>query len=201
MSTDIVQGTDKWKAIRCGRVTASKIGDAKAGKDTQRYRDYLTQLVLETLTGKPVEEGFTSKSMEWGTENEPFARIAYEMKTGNMVEQVGFIIHPEIERSGASPDGLIDEDGMVEIKCPKSSTHLDTIITGKIPSEYQYQMLWQMECSGRKWVDFVSYDPRCPENLKLFVKRFERDEDTIEKIKKSVKDILKEVDDMILKLK
>jgi len=201
MSTDIVQGSPEWFQIRCRKVTASRIGDVLAKKETARYRDYLTELVLETLTGKPCDEGFTSKAMEWGTENEPFARIAYEMKTGNMVEQVGFIIHPEIERSGASPDGLIDDDGMVEIKCPKSLTHLDTIITEKIPAEYRYQMLWQMDCSGRKWVDFVSYDPRCPENLKLFVKRFERDEEEISKIKKAVEDILKDVDEMIFKLK
>lgn len=199
--SEIIQGTSEWLQIRCGKVTASKIGHVLAKKDTQKYRDYLTVIVLETLTGKPCQEGFNSKDMEWGTEQEPFARIAYEMKSGNMVQQVGFIQHPEIERAGASPDGLIDEDGMVEIKCPKSSTHLDTIITGKIPNEYQNQMLWQMECSGRKWVDYVSFDPRCPNRLQLFIKRFERDDERNEAIKKAVKEILNQVDEMIIKLK
>ena len=200
---DIEQGTEEWFAIRCGKVTASRIADiiatTKSGYSASRA-NYEAQLICEILTGKPAES-FTNAAMQWGTETEPLARAQYELKTGNMVNQIGFVVHPMIEQAGASPDGLIGEDGCIEIKCPNTSTHLDTLLSQKVPSKYITQMTWQMVCTGRKWCDFVSYDPRLPENLQLYIERIELDEDYAKKLQNEVVMFLVEVNEKVEKLR
>ena len=195
------QGSPEWLAARAGKVTASRINDVMAAKTTAAYRDYRAQIVAEILTGQPQESGFTNAAMQWGTDKEPLARAEYEMFCAWDVEEVGLVLHPTIERGAASPDGLVSTDGLVEIKCPKTATHLQTLVDKKQPRQYENQMLWQMACTGRQWVDFVSYDPRLPEDLQLFVHRFDRDEKRIEEIEAAVKQFLSEVDEMIDKIK
>jgi len=200
---DIEQNTEEWFAIRCGKVTASRIADiiatTKSGYSASRA-NYEAQLICEILTGKPAES-FTNAAMAWGTETEPLARAQYELKTGNMVNQIGFVVYPKIEQAGASPDGLVDNDGLIEIKCPNTSTHLDTLLSQKVPSKYITQMTWQMLCTGRKWCDFVSYDPRLPDNLQLFIQRIELDEEYGKKLESEVKGFLEEVNEKVEKLR
>lgn len=206
----VEQGTPEWLATRAGKVTASGIRDVlaqiKSGEAAAR-RDYRVQIVTEILTGQPAEDGFTSKEMQWGKEQEPFARAAYEVSRNVMVDTVGFVDHPTVNRAGASPDGVIGWDGvdgdpvgLVEIKCPKSATHMRYILDGRAPADYQPQMLWQMACTGAKWCDFVSYDPRMPEHLQLFVVRFPRDEARIAEITKEVLAFLAEVQQVLDRL-
>jgi putative phage-type endonuclease len=201
--SDIEQGTDEWFAIRCGKVTASRVADViattKSGYSASRA-NYEAQLICEILTGKPAES-YSNAAMQWGTETEPLARAQYELKTGNMVNQIGFVVHPIIEQAGASPDGLIGEDGCIEIKCPNTSTHLDTLLSQKVPSKYITQMTWQMVCTGRKWCDFVSYDPRLPENLQLYIERIELDQDYAKKLQNEVVMFLVEVNEKVEKLR
>ena len=201
--SDIEQGTDEWFAIRCGKVTASRVADViattKTGYSASRA-NYEAQLICEILTGKPAES-YSNAAMQWGTETEPLARAQYELKTGEMVNQVGFVVHPMIEQAGASPDGLVGSEGLIEIKCPNTSTHLDTLLAQKVPSKYITQMTWQMVCTGRKWCDFVSYDPRLPENLQLFVQRIELDEDYAKKLQNEVVMFLVEVNEKVEKLR
>lgn len=200
---DFPQGSADWLAARAGRVTASRIGDVlakiKTGEAAAR-RDYRAQLVAEILTGKPQEDGFVNAEMQWGTETEPLARSAYEVAKDVLVDQIGFVLHPTIERAGASPDGLGGNVGL-EIKCPKTATHLQYLIEGVAPAKYQPQMLWQMACMGTEAVDFVSFDPRLPENVRLFVVRFERDEKRIGEMEREVETFLGEVDAVLEKLR
>lgn len=199
----IQQGTDAWFQQRLGKVTASKIGDivakTKSGYSTSRA-NYMAQLVVERLTGVKTES-FTNAAMEWGTQTEPLARAAYELKNNVMVDEVAMIDHPTIPMSGASPDGLVGEDGMIEIKCPNTATHLDTLLSGEADKRYTYQQQWQMACTGRKWNDFVSFDPRMPDNLQLFIKRVERDDELIKELEAEVVKFLAEVDEKVEKLK
>jgi putative phage-type endonuclease len=194
------QRTDEWFAARLGKVTASRIKDVLAGKTTAARRNYLAQLVVERLTQK-APESFTNAAMQWGTDQEPFARAAYEAKTGVLVDETGLVDHPVIPMSGASPDGLVANDGLVEIKCPNTATHMDTLLTKTPDSDYVGQMQWQMACTGRKWCDFVSFDPRMPENLQLCVIRVNRDDKKIEEIEKEVIKFLSEIDQKITQLK
>jgi putative phage-type endonuclease len=191
------QGSPEWLAARAGKVTASRISDVMASKTTAAYRDYRAQIVVEILTGQPQESGFTNAAMQWGTEQEKFARAEYELACDWTVDEIGIVLHPTIERGAASPDGLVSTNGLVEIKCPKTATHLQTLIDKKQPRQYENQMLWQMACTGREWVDFVSYDPRLPDDLQLFVHRFDRDEKRITEIEEAVKQFLTEVTEMI----
>lgn len=199
----IEQGTKEWFEQRLGRVTASRISDlmakTKTGYGASRA-NYMAQLVVERLTGT-WEDGFKSPAMVWGTETEPLARMAYELHTGEMVTEVPMIAHSVIEMAGASPDGIIGIDGLIEIKCPNTSTHIDTLLEGEAPGKYILQMQWQMACTGRKWCDFVSFDPRMPEDLQLFVKRVDRDDDLIKEIEAEVVKFLEELDAKIEKLK
>ena len=179
MSEEIIQGTEEWKMLRLGKVTASRVKDivatTKTGYSTSRDK-YMTQLLLERLTNT-VAESYTNDAMNWGVEQEPFARAAYEAKMGVLVDQVAFVNHPTIEMAGASPDGLIFEGGgLVELKCPMSHTHLESILGG-VDDQYRAQVQWQMACTGAKWTDLCSFDPRFPAELQLVIKRFERDED------------------------
>ena len=198
---DAVQGTPAWLAARAGRVTASMISAVLMKPETAGFRDYQAQLVAEILTGKPQGSDYTNAAMQFGTETEPLARSAYEAETGFSVDEVGLCIHPTIERAGASPDGLVSNSGLVEIKCPKVATHLAYLIAGVVPSGYKNQMMWQMACCERDWCDFVSFRPDLPEHLQLFLIRFHRDEKEIEKLETAVKAFLVTVDSMIKKLK
>jgi len=201
---DLEQGTPEWKAARAGKVTASKIADvmAKVQKGEAAIRkNYRAQIVAEILTGKPQDDVYTNAAMQWGTDNEPLARAAYETANGVMVDQVGLVIHPSIDRGASSPDGLVDPNGLVEIKCPNTATHLEYLLAKAVPSQYQPQMLWQMACCGADWCDFVSYDPRLPEDLQLFVKRFNRDSERIEAMEAEVNLFLSEVDATIKALR
>lgn len=172
------QGTEEWYAARLGKVTASRVADViakiKSGEAAARA-NYRAELVAERLTGKQ-QDGFATKQMQWGTESEPLARAAYEAETGLMVDEVGLINHPSIAMAGASPDGLVGADGQIECKCPDTKTHIETILSDAAPTKYLPQMQWQMACTGREWVDFVSFDPRMPMAQQLFIKRVERDD-------------------------
>lgn len=198
-----MQGTPEWFAMRAGKVTASRIKDVmatiKTGEAASR-RNYRAQLVAERLTGL-VEPGYTNGAMQWGTDNEPIARARYESERWLDVEQVDFVDHPTIPMTGASPDGLVGESGLIEIKCPNTATHIDYLLAGVPPADYHLQMLWQMACTGREWCDFVSFDPRMPENIQLFVARFKRDDKRIEEIEVAVSAFLAEVDETVKKLK
>ena len=172
------QGTEEWYAARLGKVTASRVADViakiKSGEAAARA-NYRAELVAERLTGKQ-QDGFATKQMQWGTESEPLARAAYEAETGLMVDEVGLINHPSIAMAGASPDGLVGADGQIECNCPDTKTHIETILSDAAPTKYLPQMQWQMACTGREWVDFVSFDPRMPMAQQLFIKRVERDD-------------------------
>lgn len=200
---DCVQGSPEWLAARCGKVTASRICDVlaklKKGGEPSCRRDYRIQLVAEILTGQ-TEDQYVSKEMEWGTANEPFARASYEIAKNVMVEQVGFVLHPRIDRAGGSPDGLVGDDGGLEIKCPKTTTHIEWLLADVVPEEHQGQLLFNMACADRSWWDFCSYDPRLPEQYRLFVKRMHRDDTRIAEIEKEVEQFLLEVDSLILSL-
>lgn len=196
------QRSDEWRAIRAGKVTASRISDVlaeiKKGEAATR-RNYRAEIVSEILTGVPCES-YISKEMQWGIDNEPFARAAYEITRDIAVETPGFAIHPMIARFGASPDGLVNDIGMVEFKCPNTATHLDYILAGEVPTEYQSQMLAEMACAGREWCDFVSFDPRLPERFQLFVRRFYRHEGRIREMELKVERFLGEVDEVLARL-
>ena len=193
--TEIIQRSPEWFAARCGKVTASRVADiiakTKTGYSTSR-ENYLAQLVCERMTGKPVES-YSNSAMQWGTETEPFARAAYEARMDLLVTEVGFINHPWITMSGASPDGLANE-GMVEIKCPNTATHIETLLSRTVPAKYITQMMWQMCCADRPWCDFVSFDPRLPEKHQLFIKRINYDPEMVNLLENSVIQFLGDVD-------
>ena len=196
------QRTEEWFSARLGKVTASRVADVlakiKSGESASR-KNYKMELVVQRLTGKP-QESFTNAAMEWGTEQEPFARMAYEAHTGTFVKEEGFVDHPTIEGFGCSPDGLVG-DGLIEIKCPNTANHIETVLENKAPSKYIPQMQAQMACTGAKWCDFVSFDPRVPEDLQLFVVRVERDQEYIDAMEVEVKQFLSEVLDLFNQLK
>lgn len=197
------QGTDAWLQERCGKVTASRIADlmarTKSGYSASRA-NYASQLICERLTGC-VAPSFTNAAMIHGTETEPEARRAYEFYIDRDVVQVGFMPHPSIEMAGASPDGLIGDDGLLELKCPNSATHIETLLGGVIPDKYVKQMQFQMACTGRQWCDFASYDNRLPERMRLFVKRVDRDEELIGEIETAVRGFLAEIDETVAQLR
>lgn len=198
-----MQQTEEWFKARLGKVTASRVSDViaktKTGYSASRAK-YMTQLVLERITGERAES-YSNAAMEWGIEQEAFARAAYEAHANVLVDQCGSFDHPSIPMSSASPDGLVEQDGLVEIKNPMSHTHLETLLTKTVNGDYVTQMQWQMACTGRKWCDFVSYDSRMPEHLRLFVKRVERDDETIAELEKEVSKFLSELEDKVNKLK
>jgi putative phage-type endonuclease len=177
----IVQGSPEWFDARRGKVTASRVADVmaktKTGYSASRA-NYMAELLCERLTGTTAA-GFSNDAMRWGTETEPQARAAYAFLHDVDVVEVGFVDHPTVAMSGASPDGLVGADGMVEIKCPNTSTHLDTLLGAPIKGSYVTQMQWQMACADRAWCDFVSFDPRLPEAMQLHVTRVVRDDAAI----------------------
>ena len=196
-----IQGSPEWLSERAGKVTASMVSAVLAKPETAGYRDYQAQLVAEILTGKPQGSDYTNAAMQFGTEMEPLARSAYEAETGFSVDEVGFCQHPTINRAGASPDGLVGKNSLVEIKVPKVATHLAYLIAGVVPVGYKNQMMWQMACTGRDWCDFVSFRPDLPEHLQLFVIRFKRDPARIIELETAVVAFLDSVEKMINQLK
>ena len=193
------QRTDEWYAARLGKVTASRLSDVlatiKTGEAAARA-NYRIELVAERLTGKSTPS-FTSAAMQWGVDCEPMARSAYETATGLIVTEVGFGDHPTIAMTGASPDGLVGDDGLIEIKCPDPKTHIETLTSKQVPEKYIPQMQWQMACTGRAWVDFVSFDPRLPEHLMLEIIRVDRDQSLIDKYSEAVNRFLADVSQTI----
>lgn len=194
--TDIVQGSEEWRQLRLGKVTASRVADiiakTKTGYSTSRA-NYLTELVLERVTGSPADR-YQNDAMRQGTELEPIARAAYEFETDAVVEQIAFATHPSLPMCGASPDGLVGADGLVEIKCPQPAAHLDTILTETIPAKYITQMQWQMACLERQFCDYVSFNPLFPGSVRLFVKRVHRDDAVIAELEAEVLKFLADID-------
>jgi putative phage-type endonuclease len=208
MTEELTQLTDEWFAARRGKVTASRVADVvaqtKSGWGASRG-NYMAQLIAERLTDTTAEP-YTNAAMQWGTDTEPQARAAYEFFADDgriealeeMVEaevkEIGFVIHPKIKEAGASPDGFVGADGEVQIKCPNTATHIETLLSAAIPKKYITQMQWGLACSGRKWCDFVSFDPRMPTHLQLFTQRVQRDDERIEALEEMVVEFLGELD-------
>jgi putative phage-type endonuclease len=195
------QRSEEWFKARLGKVTASRVADIlakiKSGESASR-RNYKIQLVSERLTGEK-QETYINQAMQDGIDREFYARERYVQQFGE-VEEVGFIQHPTLE-AGASPDGMVGEDGIIEIKCPMGTTHTETLMSQDVPSKYMPQIQFQLLCTGRKWCDFVSYNPMFPEHLQVFVKRVEADADYQKELEIEVKQFLSEVDDVINRLK
>lgn len=193
----IIQRSPEWFAARCGSLGASQLADAlaktKSGWGASRA-NLRAKLVVERLTGQQ-EDGFTSAAMQWGVEKEEEARIAYSFLTGRNVVEVGLYKHPTIIGTHASPDGLVDDDGCIEIKCPNSSTHIEMLKTNQVAHKYILQMQWQMACADRQWCDFVSFDPRMPEHLMMYVQRIERDNEMLATLESEVRAFLAEVEE------
>ena len=195
----LIQGSPDWFTARLGIVTASRVADivarTKSGYSASRA-NYMAQLLAERLTGN-VAESFSNAAMQWGVDHEPAAKAAYEFFNDADIETLGFVAHPTITMAGASPDGAVGLDGLVEVKCPLTATHIETLLTGAIPGKYEIQMLWQMACTGRDWCDFVSYDPRMPESMCVFVKRLERDVGRIAALEMEVRTFIEELNGTI----
>lgn len=193
------QRSPEWFAERRGKVTASRIVDVMAKTKTgygASRKNYLALLVAERLTGTTADS-YTNAAMQWGIDFEDEARGNYSLYSDNLVEEVGFIVHPEIGDSGASPDGLVGTTGMLEIKCPNTATHINTLLTEKIDKKYVLQMQWQMACAERDWCDFVSYDPRMPAHMQFWCQRVERDSELISSISTEVLEFLAELDETV----
>lgn len=199
----IEQRSEDWFKQRLGKATASRIADViartKSGYSTSR-KNYAAQLVCERLTGLP-QDSFTSPAMAWGTETEPQARAAYCFFRDCDVSECGFFDHPAIPMSGASPDGLIGDDGLLELKCPNTATHIETLLGKSVPGKYLTQIMWQIACTGRAWCDFCSFDPRLPEHMRLFVTRVHRDDALVAELEAEVTAFLKEVDETVAQLR
>ena len=200
---EIEQRSEAWFQARLGKVTASAVADVlaktKTGVSASRG-NYLIKLAIQRVTGQ-IEESYTNDAMQWGIDNEDQARVAYEVASGNFVDQVGFVDHEIIDWFGCSPDGLVDDDGLVEIKCPNSATHWEYFKTKEVPKKYFIQMQAQMSCTGRKWCDFVSFDPRMPERSQLLIIRVPRDNTFIDLMEAEVMEFLIEVFDEVQLMK
>lgn len=197
------QRTEEWHQARLGKVTASRVADVMAKTKTgygASRANYMADLLVERLSGKQGDY-YQNAAMQWGTEQEPNARAAYEVHAGVIVEEVGFVPHFSIDMAGASPDGFVGDKGLVEIKCPNTATHIDTLLGQEVPSKYVLQMQWQMACTERSWCDFVSFDPRLPDNMQLFVKRIDRDPKLISEMQEEIVKFLAELDEKIAQLK
>jgi putative phage-type endonuclease len=191
---EIVQGSPEWHQLRLGKVTASRMADLTAKTKTgwgATRANYAAQILVERLTGQPADT-YTNAAMQWGTETEPKARAAYHVIRS--VIEVAFVDHPSIPMSGASPDGLVGDDGLIEIKCPNTATHIETLLGTPIADKYIKQMQWQMACTGRKWCDFVSFDPRLPTELQIKIIRVNRDDVMIASLEEETRAFLKEID-------
>lgn len=201
--TEIVQGSPEWFAQRLGKVTASRVADViaktKSGWGASRA-NYMGQLIAERLT-QTVAPSYVNAEMQWGTDQEPNARAAYEWRTDAAVELIGFADHPAIAMAGASPDGLVGADGLVEFKCPATHTHIETLLSRSVPGKYITQMQWQMAClPDRKWCDYVSFDPRMPEHMSTFIQRVLRDDKMIRELESDVQKFLAELETKLSEL-
>lgn len=202
---DFPQGSDEWKVARAARVTASRVPhvlsrsrDRKSEGTTRA--NYKAQIIAEILSGLPQENGYSNEDMEGGIENEPLARSAYEVLTDQLADLVGFVVHPRLDRSGASPDGLVGTKGMVQIKCPKPAVHIGYRIAGVVPSKYEPQIAWELDTCEREWSDFVSYCPVFPAPVNLFVVRQIHDQKRAREITAEINQFNREVDELIEKL-
>jgi hypothetical protein len=200
---DCEQGSPEWRMARLGKVGSSMVADVtaklKSGGWGASRANVMAQLVAERLTGC-LTDTYVSGPMQWGTDTEPEAREVYAMSVGETVERVGLVLHPNIEGGVASPDLLVGEHGLAEFKCPNTSTHIATLLGGSIHGGYIKQMQWQMACTGRAWCDFVSYDPRMPEDMRLHVTRVRRDDEMIRQLDSDVGAFLRELDETVAKL-
>lgn len=192
------QQSPQWLKERCGLLTASRMADAmeflKGGKESQARKKYKIELVAERMTDTMVSR-FVTDAMQWGIEQEESARARYEEATGNLVQKCGFAIHGDIPCFGASPDGLVGTDGLVEIKCPTTSTYVEWVSGGVVPAQHVPQMLAQLAVTGRKWVDFFAYDPRIKvREAQVFLRRFEPTEKDIADVEGFAKNFLAEVE-------
>ena len=192
------QGSEEWVQARVGIATASRFNDimaqTRSGYSASR-KNYMAELVVEILTGLPAAN-FVNSAMTWGTETEPVARLQYMLETGNEVEETGLWVHDEIP-AGASPDGFVNDDGTLEIKCPNTATHIETLTTKRVPKQYMAQVQGQLWMTGRKWCDFVSYDPRLPENAQMIIIHVQRDEDFIRELESEIRQFIKEVNQQV----
>lgn len=200
----VKQGSAQWLKLRIGKITGSRIKDVmaylKSGKGEMVARaNYRTELIAEILSGR-AQEHFISNAMQWGVEQEQYARAAYEVSKGLIVDQTGFVVHPTMHFAGGSPDGLIGDDGGVEIKCPEITTHIKWMLAGQVPEEHREQMVFYMAITGRKWWDFVSFDPRLPEKFQVFCVRLERDDARIAEIETEVRKFRGEIEEAIAKM-
>jgi putative phage-type endonuclease len=205
---DVEQGSPEWLAVRVGKVTASRVAEimakTKSGASRSARQNYLAELIAERLTGRPAAR-FLSQAMAWGTEQEPAAKLEYAFTRDVVVKPVGFVMHPHVDHFGASPDGLVTDPngdvGLVEVKCPFTATHIATLQSERVPGEYVWQIQAQLACTGLGWADFVSFDPRLPPALQLFVKRVDRDDELIEAIEAEVGVFIDELDGALADLK
>ena len=192
----IAQRSPEWYAARAGKVTASRVADVvaktRAGWSASRGA-YLNQLLAERLS-RELGSGLITSAMQWGIDHEADARLAYQLRSDVDVTDCGFVDHPTIAMSGASPDGIVGDDGLVEFKCPNTSTHVATLIEQQVPDRYALQILWQLSCTGRAWCDFVSYDPRVSGDAAMYVQRVHRDDDKITELEQFVREFLEELD-------
>lgn len=201
---EIQQGSPEWLKARLNNCTGSRVKDAlsflRDGKTpSQKRKDYLTDLVTERLTGFAAEH-YVTPAMQWGIDTEPYARAAYSVVSGNEVDRVGIAVHPSIKGFMSSPDGLVGDCGITEFKCPNTTTHIEWMLADVIPPEHEYQLLAHLSCTGRKWVDFFSFDPRLPPKHQYFLKRMERDEERISTMEAGVVQFLGELNEMVAKL-
>ncbi len=195
------QRSAEWFAARLGCVTASRVKDVMAsgrgGAPSATRKNYMMELLCERLTGQQSGPDLSNKpAVQRGVELEPFACMAYEADKGLMVVETGLVMHPTIAGFGASPDGLVGDDGVLEIKCPNTATHIATMQSERHDPQYEWQMLAQMACTGRAWADFVSYDDRLPEPLQYVCHRFERDFKRIREMEAEIKAFLEELSDL-----
>jgi putative phage-type endonuclease len=206
----MIQGSDEWKAARCGMVTASKFADVMTngtcGQPSKTAQTYMLMKIGEILTGKPADE-INAKQVEWGNKHEPSARSKYVWDTGVELCEVGFVKHPTLPRVGSSPDALIKDAngevvGGIEIKCPwNTSVHLRTLMSGEVPYDYEYQVQGNMACTGAKWWDFVSFDPRLEEGLDLVIIRVERDDELISDLESRLKQFVEVMEAKLKKIR
>lgn len=189
------QRSPEWFSERLGRATASHFHDIMLGPAKAGYKNYRAQLVVERITGQPLPQ-ITTAAMQWGIDTEPLARLRYTLATGNHVEECGFFKHTKL-MAGASPDGLVGKDGTVEIKCPNTATHIQTLRFQAVPARYVWQVIGQQWITGKQWTDYVSFDPRLPDNAALVIIRVPRDQRTIDILATRVQQFLTEVDEEV----
>ncbi len=190
------QGDEEWLQARVGKVTASRMGDmmakTKSGWGASREQ-YAAELLSELINGKPYQ-GYVTGPMAQGILNEPDARVEYEFEKGVRVEEVGFIPHPNIHRAGASPDGYVGSEGLIEIKCMQPSGHVAVLRTLKISDSHIKQMQFQMACTGRQWCDYVAYNPNYNPPYRCWISRVYRDENLIRTLEDHTRIFLQELD-------